>query len=241
VTVANEGGRSPFLLIADHAGTAIPKALGDLGVGEADLKRHIACDIGIRGVGERLSALLDATFIHQHYSRLVIDCNRNPAADGAIPKESDGTPIPGNEGLSAEQRAARVAEICCAYQNRIGAEIEARKGRGQKTVLISLHSFTPVMKGFKRPWRFGVLHREDSPFSRAVLEELRATLGDEAGDNEPYRMDEIDYTVPLHADGHGIDYLEIEVRQDQIEAEEGQAAIAARLADILPRALADIG
>jgi predicted N-formylglutamate amidohydrolase len=215
--------------------------LGDLGVSEADRKRHIACDIGIRGVGERLSALLDATFIHQHYSRLVIDCNRNPDAEGAVPKLSDGARIPGNEDLSSADRTARVAEICRPYQQRIGAEIAARKRRGQNTVLVSLHSFTPVMQGFERPWRFGVLHRHDSPFSRAVLKALRADLGDEAGDNEPYRMDEIDYTVPLHADGHGIDYLEIEVRQDQLEDEAGQLAIAARLADILPRALADIG
>jgi predicted N-formylglutamate amidohydrolase len=240
VTVANEGGRAPFLLIADHAGTAVPRRLGDLGVGEADMKRHIACDIGILGVGTRLCALLDATFIHQHYSRLVIDCNRNPAADGAIPEESDGTRIPGNRGLSPAERQARAAEIHRPYQGRIGAEIAARKGRGQPTVLISLHSFTPTMNGMARPWRFGVLHREDSPFSRAVLGELRAVLGDEAGDNAPYRMDEIDYTVPLHADGHGVDYLEIEVRQDQIEDAGGQAAIAERLAEILPRALAEI-
>ena len=236
--VANEGSRSPFLLIADHAGTAIPKKLGDLGVSEADRKRHIACDIGILGVGARLSALLDATFIHQHYSRLVIDCNREPAAEGAIPKESDGTSVPGNAGLSPQDREARIAEICRPYQDRIGAEIEARKARGQATVLVSLHSFTPLMNGFQRPWRFGVLHREDSSFSRAVLEALRADLGDEAGDNEPYRMDEIDYTIPLHADGHGIDYLEIEVRQDQIEDDAGQTAIAQRLAQVLPRALA---
>lgn len=236
VTVANEGAGSPFLLVADHAGTAIPKRLGDLGVSEADMKRHIACDIGILGVGARLSDLLGATFIHQPYSRLVIDCNRDPAADGAIPRTSDGTPIPGNEGLSALDREARVRQVQRPYQDRIDAEITTRKARGQPTVLVSLHSFTPTMNGVVRPWRFGVLHREDSPFSRAVLDELRMELGDEAGDNEPYRMDEIDYTVPLHADGHGIDYLEIEVRQDQIEDEGGQAAIAAKLADILPRA-----
>jgi predicted N-formylglutamate amidohydrolase len=236
VTVANEGGRAPFLLIADHAGTAIPRRLGDLGVSAADMRRHIACDIGILGVGTRLSALLDATFIHQHYSRLVIDCNRDPSARDAVPEKSDGTAIPGNERLSPQDREARAAEIQRPYQDRIAAEIEARRARGQPTVLVSLHSFTPTMNGKARPWRFGVLHRGDSPFSRAVLAELRAALGDEAGDNEPYRMDEIDYTVPLHADGQGVDYLEIEVRQDQIEDAAGQAAIAERLGEVLPRA-----
>jgi predicted N-formylglutamate amidohydrolase len=237
VTVANEGGRAPFLLIADHAGVAIPRRLGDLGVSEADMKRHIACDIGILGVGTRLSDLIDATFIHQHYSRLVIDCNREPGVEGSVPKESDGTPVPGNHALSPKAREARVAEILRPYHDRIGAEIAARKARGQPTVLISLHSFTPRMNGFQRPWRYGVLHREDSIFSRAVLHALRDAFGDEAGDNEPYRMDDNDYTVPLHADGHGIDYLEIEIRQDQIEDAAGQNAIAAELADILPAAL----
>jgi predicted N-formylglutamate amidohydrolase len=237
VTVANEGGRAPFLLIADHAGVAIPRRLGDLGVSEADMKRHIACDIGILGVGTRLSDILDATFIRQHYSRLVIDCNREPGVEGSVPKESDGTPVPGNHGLSPKAREARVAEILRPYHDRIGAEIATRKARGQPTVLISLHSFTPRMNGFQRPWRYGVLHREDSIFSRAVLRALRDAFGDEAGDNEPYRMDDNDYTVPLHADGHGIDYLEIEIRQDQIEDAAGQNAIAAELADILPAAL----
>lgn len=240
MTVANESGRSPFLFIGDHAGAAIPDKLGDLGVSETDLARHIACDLGVRGMGQRLAALLDGIFIHQHYSRLVIDCNRNPAADGSIPAVSDGTPIPGNEGLSAKDRADRIVEIFRPYQERISAEIAARKARRQIPLLVSLHSFTPVMEGFVRPWRYGVLHRDDSAFSRAVLHELRGAFGEEAGDNEPYRMDEIDYTVPLHADGHGIDYLEIEVRQDLIADTAGQTAVAETLADILPRALATL-
>ena len=217
---------------------SVPDPLGDLGVSSEDFARHIACDIGIKGMGMRLAALLDGVFIHQHYSRLVIDCNRDPAAPAAIPTISDGTAIPGNEALSAADRAARILEICRPYQERIGAEIAARTARGQRPLLISLHSFTPVMAGFARPWLYGVLHRGDSPFSRAVLAQLQMRFGEAAGDNEPYRMDQNDYTVPLHADGHRIDYLEIEVRQDLIADTAGQTQVAETLAEILPAALA---
>lgn len=237
VIVDNIDADSPFLLIGDHAGTAIPAKLGDLGVSAADRTRHIALDIGIENLGRRLSALLGAPFIRQRYSRLVIDCNRVPGNEGYIPKESDGTSVPGNAGLSREEAEARVVEIYQPYQDRIGAEITRRKARGEAPVLISLHSFTPTMNGKARPWRFGVLHKENSPFSSAVLALLRKEFGEAAGDNEPYRMDEIDNTVPLHAEGQAIDYLEIEIRQDLICDDTGCEQVAAYLARLLPRAL----
>jgi hypothetical protein len=40
VSVYNEGGKSPFLLVADHAGNLIPRALGRLGIAEGDCERH---------------------------------------------------------------------------------------------------------------------------------------------------------------------------------------------------------
>jgi predicted N-formylglutamate amidohydrolase len=103
-------------------------------------------------------------------------------------------------------------------------------------MLVSLHSFTPVMQGFVRPWRYGVLHRGDTALSRRVLALLKEALGDEAGDNEPYALDEKDYTVPRHADPRGLDYLELEVRQDLIADEAGREAVATFLADILKAA-----
>ena len=204
----------------------------------ADMDRHIAWDIGIAATGDRLAAALDACFVRQTYSRLVIDCNRKPDAPDLAPAVSDGTTIPANIGLTEANRARRLAEIHQPYQAAIADHITGRLARGQPTVLVSLHSFTPSMAGVARPWLYGVLHRNDSPFSDAVLTRLRAMFGDKAGDNQPYAMDGRDNTIPRHADGNGLDYLELEIRQDLIAGPEGQEAAAVLLADLLPRALA---
>lgn len=231
----NEGAPSPFLLLGDHAGRQIPQLLDQLGLSGDALDRHIAWDIGIAGLGKRLSALLDATFIAQVYSRLVVDCNRRPGAPGAMPAVSDGVPIPGNRDLAPQAVAARRSEIYQPYQDAIAAALDARAGH--PTVLVALHSFTPSMDGVDRPWRLGVLHRHDSPFSSAVLARLREDLGDLVGDNAPYAMDDTDNTIPLHADPRGLDYLELEVRQDLLADDTAQAAMAAWLAPRLAQAL----
>lgn len=233
----NPGAPSPFLLLGDHAGREIPRRLHRLGLGDAALDRHIAWDIGIAGLGTLLSGLLDATFIAQVYSRLVVDCNRRPGAEGAMPPVSDGESIPGNRDLSPQAAAARMAEIYAPYQDAIARALHERADR--PTILIALHSFTPSMQGIERPWRLGVLHRHDSPFSTAVLTRLRADLGEAVGDNAPYAMDETDNTIPLHADAGGLDYLELEVRQDLLVDAESQAQMAAWLAPRLMESLVE--
>ena len=198
------------------------------------MDRHIAWDIGVAGLGERLAGALDAVFVRQAYSRLVIDCNREPGAADSIAPASDGHAVPGNADLSPADRDARRDAIWAPYQGRIAAELDAR---GRTAVLVSLHSFTPVFQGFARPWRYGVLHRNDSVLSRRMLALLREAVGAEAGDNQPYAMDEIDLTVPLHVDQRGIDYLELEVRQDLLGDAAGQGAAAAIIGPLLQQAL----
>ena len=240
--VRNPGAASPFLLLGDHAGRKIPRSLNTLGLPRAQLDRHIAWDIGVARLGARLSRILDAAFIRQRFSRLVIDCNRDPTRPDAIPEVSDGVQIPGNRALTPGARQARISEVAEPYHAAIAAELDARAARGRPTTLISLHSFTPRMDGFDRPWRFGVLHADNSPYSRAVLARLRGELGEVlVGDNQPYRMDEVDFTIPKHAGGRGLDYLELEVRQDLIADAPGQDAIATLVARLLPLALGDVG
>jgi predicted N-formylglutamate amidohydrolase len=236
--VRNPGGLSPFVLLGDHAGRAIPTQLGDLGLPPGALDLHIAWDIGIAGLGEILSGALDAAFVRQAYSRLVVDCNRRPEAEGAMPEVSDRVAIPANVGLTPQARAARLAEIYRPYQDAIAGLLDARAGR--RTYLVSLHSFTPEMGGAARPWRMGVLHRGDSPLSDRMLALLRRELGELIGDNQPYAMDGTDNTVPLHADPRGLDYLELEVRQDLIADAGGQAEAAALVARLLDEALAGL-
>lgn len=227
-------GESRFVLIADHAGRAIPRQLGDLGVSEADRTRHIAWDLGIAALGEALAERLGAALIRQRYSRLVIDCNRDPARADAIPEVSDGTPVPANRGLDPDARAARVAAIHAPYHAAIAAELARRDVAGQDTVLVALHSFTPAMNGIARPWHAGVLYGGgDERFARALLARLAAALDAPVGDNQPYAMIGTDFTVPHHCFAAGRPYAELELRQDLQEGDEAIESWAALLADVL--------
>lgn len=234
--VSNIPGASPFLLLADHAGNRVPRALGDLGLPESERARHIGWDVGIAALARAVSARLNAPLVLQRYSRLVIDCNRDPAAASAVPEVSDGTRIPANLGLSADDRQARVAAIHTPYQHAIAAQLAARDSRGERSILVALHSFTPSMDGFARPWLAGVLHhRHNDRFAHALLESLRARVP-MVGDNEPYKMDGTDYTIPLHAFAAGRPYAEIEIRQDLLGDEAGIARWAGLVAEALAAA-----
>ena len=238
----NPHGTSPFVLIGDHGGKAVPRALDRLGLTDAELARHIGWDIGVTALGHDLAARLDAVFVHQLYSRLVIDCNRDPAAPDAMPAVSDRTVIPANAAIDDEARAARVAAIHTPYHAAIAAEIARRAAAGQATALVALHSFTPVMRGVARPWHVGILHNgANDRLARAMLGGLRGEGDLVVGDNEPYAMDRIDYTIPRHAFASHLPYVEIEVRQDLLADERGIAAWAARLARLLPAATLDSG
>ncbi len=241
VVVVNPKGASSFLLIGDHAGNAVPKALGSLGLSDADLSRHIGWDIGIGELGALLSERLDAVFVRQTYSRLVIDCNRSPSQPDLIAEVSDGTVVPGNAALDEAARAARFAEIHTPYQAAIAAEIARRDAAGMTTILVALHSFTPQMRGAlrdqDRPWQIGILHDGgDTAFAHALLDILRAEPDLTVGDNEPYRMDLIDYTIPRHAYPQRRPYAEIEIRQDLLGDASGCDAWAERLTRVLPAA-----
>ncbi len=237
LTVYNAGGRSPFLLVADHAGNAMPRALGRLGVPEAECERHIAWDIGIAGLGRFLADALDAALIQQSYSRLVIDCNRPPGSAASIPEISELTPIPGNVALSEANKAARAREIFRPYHERIEAELERRRQAGRPAVLIALHSFTPVFKGVARPWHAALLYNRDPRFAHRLLALLNEEPGLIVGDNEPYSVsDATDYTIPVHGERRGLPHALIEIRQDLIAEENGQRAWALLLARVLPQA-----
>ena len=237
VVVFGDGERSPFLIVCDHAGRATPRSLHRLGLPDAAFETHIAWDIGVQGLAERLSLALGARGIAQAYSRLVIDCNRPPGHPQSVPEVSDGVAIPGNRGLRPADVEARLAAIHRPYHDAIAAEMAARARLGRANLLVCLHSFTPAMAGVARPWEVGVLHLPGSAASLALLDVLNAEHGLIVGDNEPYAMGDDDHTAPFHALSKGLDVLEIEVRQDIAGDPAGQARIAELLARLLPVAL----
>ncbi len=237
VNLENEAGSSVFFLTCDHAGRVIPRRLGRLGLPEHETLRHIAWDIGIGAVGQRLSRLLDASVIRQSYSRLVIDCNRDPKVPSSIPEISETTEIPGNRSLGEDARAIRVETIFRPYHDAIAAALDRRAAAGRASVLVALHSFTPVYKGMARPWHAAVLYNRDARFAHLLFTLLRAERRLVVGENEPYAVSDLtDYTVPVHAERRGLPHVEIEIRQDQIAETAGQAAWAERLARLLPTA-----
>jgi len=241
VTVRNPGGASPFLIVADHAGNLIPRALGDLGVSDAERARHIGWDIGIAGVVRLMAETLDVTLVQQNYSRLVIDCNRPPGVPSSMPEMSELTPVPGNVGLSDNDRIARVREIFQPYHAAIESELDRRKKAERPAVLIAMHSFTPSYKGLPRPWHAGVLYNRDPRLAHIVLALLKRDAGLVVGDMEPYTVsDETDYTVPVHGERRKLHHVAIEIRQDLIAQDKGQQDWAALLTRLLPLAYREL-
>ena len=230
VTAVNEGGASPYVLLCEHASNHIPAVYAGLGVAPGDLLRHIAWDIGAANLARRLSRLLDAPLFLSGYSRLLIDCNRPVGAPTSIPTVSEATAIPGNQGLDEAERARRAAAYHAPFHRRVEQALDGRAGSGQPTIVIGVHSFTPVFLGERRPWHAGVLYGQAAAFGQALAARVRAEPGLCVGDNEPYRVTpNTDYTVPVHGDRRGITAALIEVRQDLIGDDAGVEAWAARL------------
>ena len=239
--VVHPGGRAPLLIICDHASRAVPRALGRLGLEEALLMRHIGWDIGAAEVTRRLAALLDAPAVLCGYSRLVIDCNRGLGDPTSIPEVSDGIAVPGNVGLTPAARVARVDGIFRPYHAAIAAELAAFAARGVVPVVLSVHSFTPVMNGFSRPWHVGVLWDKDPRVPVPLIAELAAADPRRiVGDNEPYSEREAPagYSIRTHAVPARLPHAGIEIRQDLIDTPDGTVAWADALAAALKSILA---
>ena len=233
VRTVNAEGRGPFAILCDPASNRFPPAYGDLGLPPSERVRHIAWDPGALAVSLRLSDLLDAPVVHATTSRLIVDCNRFTDSDSLIPTVSEYTEIAGNVGISAEERAARIARYHVPYHEAIDRLLGRRRTDGLETILVCMHSFTPVFKGFVRPWPIGILPAPDDAYSRALFDALQAE--DPAmtiGWNEPYAAARgVSYTVDHH--GEGLAATMIEIRNDEILEPAGVAFWADRLARCL--------
>jgi predicted N-formylglutamate amidohydrolase len=227
-------GNSPFVIVVDHASARIPRSLADLGLPIGELKRHIAWDIGALAVARRVAVTLDAALIAQNYSRLVIDCNRDPQVESSIPISSESTVIPGNADLSDAQRTARRRDIFEPYHQRIRERLNAREAARRPTVLVALHSMTNIYLGMRREMHAAILYNRDRRFAQLMLENLRLDGGLHIADNEPYFVsDATDYTIPRHGEARGLPHVEIELRQDLVREEAGQVEWAERMSRAL--------
>lgn len=238
VHVANERGRSVYVLVCDHAGNRLPRALGTLGLPAPELERHIGWDIGAAGLVAKIAEALDAILITQTYSRLAIDCNRPPLSATSIPSISEATTIPGNQMITAADATARQRAIFQPYHDRIAAELNTRKAAARPTILVAMHSFTRDYIGEdRRPWHIGVLYNRDARLGRILLELLRMESGLVVGDNQPYAVDDAsDYTIPVHGEQRALPHVALEIRQDLLADTAGQDAWAQRLVRILTQA-----
>jgi predicted N-formylglutamate amidohydrolase len=237
-TVINEQGQGKVLLVGDHASNAMPKVLGNLGLDENALEQHIAHDIGTRKLVHHLSQHLDAPAVLAGYSRLVIDLNRSLEDESLMPEISDNTFIPGNQNMSAEHRNQRIHSFYTPYRKAIDGMLHGFRENGIVPAFIAIHSFTPQMAGFARPWHVGILWDKDPRIPLPLMNNLRAhPEGFNIGDNEPYSgKHPADYTIDHHAEAAGIPHVSIEIRQDLVDTEAG----AERWATILDDALRDI-
>ena len=240
VSLCHAEGRATVLITCDHASNAVPASLAGLGLGPGELGRHIGWDIGAGAVARLLAARLDAPAILAGFSRLVIDCNRDPDDPTSIPEASDGVAVPGNRGLAPDARAERRAAIFAPYHAAIGDWLEPRLARGTVPAVLSIHSFTPVMGGKARPWHVGVLWDRDPRIPVPLLAALRADESLVVGDNEPYSAREpAGYTVRHHAVARGLPHVAVELRQDLVADDAGAAHWAAILDAALAPILAD--
>jgi predicted N-formylglutamate amidohydrolase len=223
-------GSGPFVLVCEHAANRLPRALGDLGLSEADRQRHIAWDLGAADLTAGIAERLSATTVMQRFSRLVVDCNRDPGDVDAFIPYSEHTEIPGNVDLSAEAKAERIAAIWQPFHAAVERLLDLRRTARRTTALVTVHSFTPVYRGVSRPWHVGIISTTSRQLSEGLLRALRADRTLVVGDNEPYSAkDNVDYTIRRHGRDRNLLHAMIEVRNDLLATPEQRAEWVERL------------
>ena len=229
---------APLFIFGDHSSDHIPDEFDGLGLSGQDRARHIAVDVGTEGVIRALCKAFGCAGHLAGVSRLVIDCNRDLAAKGLIAEISDESPIPGNQNLTAAQKQSRIAQIYTPYHDTLGAAIEHCSQNTRDPLIISIHSFTPQLRGGeKRPVEIGFLVKADLDSARDAMAEFATiSMNYNVGYNEPYSAWDLNHTVDVHVTARGLRHLNIEIRQDLITTPQQQA----HMADILSRIIGPV-
>lgn len=239
-TTYNDHGKSPALLVADHASPFFPASLNQLGLADWVLERHVAWDIGSDKLVRFLADELDAQAILAGFSRLIIDPNRNPDDPTVIPEISDGIAIPGNMDLDNRQRRFRIDSFFNPYHGKIAQRLNQFSETDIVPAMISVHTCSPVFDRIVRPWHIGIMWDKDPRIPVPLIERLGAMDGVCVGDNEPYSgRHPHDFTIDHHAEPAGLPHVGIEVRQDLVKEEDGARKWAGILAEGLRGILSD--
>lgn len=227
-----------LLFLADHASNAIPDDYGGLGLPTAALERHIAYDIGVRSLTVALAERFGAPAVLSRFSRLLIDPNRGLDDPTLVMRLSDGAIVPGNAQHDAAERGRRIARFWRPYDAAVGETIAAMRATGRLPIIVSIHSYTPVWRGWARPWHAGILWNRDPRLPVPLIAALRREPGLIVGENEPYDGALAGDCLDRHARVAGLPHVLIEVRQDLIAEAIGVAAWTERLGLVLTEALA---
>ncbi|QDC11538.1 N-formylglutamate amidohydrolase [Oceanicola sp. D3] len=223
--------------MCEHASRDFPQPWGDLGLSPEAAESHAAWDIGALDVSRALAALLDSPLVSACASRLVYDLNRPLEADDAIPVQSEIYEVPGNAGLSPQERALRHRALHDPFHDRLAEVLDSR----QRDALVTIHSFTPVYRGKRREVELGFLYHEDSRMAEAALEVEQAKGSYRAALNEPYAAsDGVTYTLRKHGEARGLPSLMIEIRNDLIDTEARARDMAVHLMPALAAAIAAV-
>jgi predicted N-formylglutamate amidohydrolase len=218
--IENAKGKAPILIVCDHASNRVPKILDGVGLAKTDLEKHIAWDPGTENIGRYMSEKLDATGFFACYSRIVVDVNRGERSAECMREVSDHIHVPGNKNLSAAEKRQRLDEIFWPYHRALATQIKTYRKKGIVPLIVSLHSFTPEMDGYKRPWHIGVLWNKEETIARRLVDALQAQNPKMiVGENEPYTLKQANLTkntIKTHAEDAGLPYVIVEFRQDLV-------------------------
>ncbi len=241
--IENPKGKAQCVVVCDHASNRIPKVLGDLGLSKADREKHIAWDPGTEHIGRYLSEKLDAPAFFATYSRIVVDVNRGAGSSECMREVYDHVPVPGNTGLSRAAKKQRLDEIFWPYHKNLGALLQRFRKKKKIPAIVSIHSFTPEMDGYKRPWHIGVLWNKEDDIAMRLVDNLRAqNPGMIVGENEPYSLKAVNLsknTIGTHAESAGLPYVIVEFRQDLVKTKRDAVKWGRIFLDALAPILAD--
>jgi predicted N-formylglutamate amidohydrolase len=237
VIFENSGSRTPFLLVCEHAGRAIPADLRGLGVSPEVVNEHFGWDIGALAVAQGIAQQMDAELVYQQYSRLLIDCNRPLTSKELIPEVSERVVVPGNVDLPKSSRAERINRIWQPFQQAIGEALDRRVAHSGGAILMAVHSFSPVFLDEARPWQVCLAYNRDDRMARLLFTELTVSLPDyQVAMNQPfYVSDDDDQTIPAFGERRNIPHVLLEIRNDLLRSTRSQQQWAGHIASALQR------